>query len=211
MNRREFNTYLGAAAAASTTLGSAAALAAGAQWALEADVAECCSCEIPCPCNFGRRTDLQCNGNRLIQITQGSIDGADLAGVSFLATFEMGKWVRIYVDEAIDDAHHAAFEKVFPLAFQGFHKLMVAKERVPMTVTRTATTVAYTVPDSAVEMKLMTGLGGKPITIDNLPSPAFYNYTQYESVVHRHKSDSAEFSHSGTNGFTSRMIVAGTA
>ncbi|MEQ8660501.1 MAG: DUF1326 domain-containing protein, partial [Gammaproteobacteria bacterium] len=189
-------------------LGAAAALAAGAPWALEADVAECCGCPIPCPCNFGRPTENVCNGNRLIQITEGSIAGADLAGISFLATFEMGKWVRIYLDETVAGARLAAFEAVFPLAFHGFHKLMVAQERVPLTVTRGTDTLAYGVPDSAVEMKLVAGLGGKPITIDNLPSPAFHNYTQYESVVHRHKSTSGEFSYSGTNGFTSRMIVA---
>ncbi|MEQ8232253.1 MAG: DUF1326 domain-containing protein [Gammaproteobacteria bacterium] len=211
MNRRDFNTYLGAAAAAGTVLGANAALAAGATWALEADVAECCSCAIPCPCNFGRPTDKTCNGNRLIQITQGSIDGADLAGINFLATFDMGKWVRIYVDETIDEAHAAAFEAILPLAFHGFHKLMVAQERVPMTITRGNDSLAYSVPDSAVEMKLVRGLGGKPITIDNLPSPAFYHYTQYESVVHRHKSASGEFSYDGTNGFTSRMIAASAA
>ena len=210
MNRRNFKAAIGAAVATPAILGHAHA-ATASQWSLEADVAECCSCEIPCPCNFGRRTDLQCNGNRLIQITDGQIDGASLAGISFLATFEMGKWVRIYVDDSMSEASSKAFERIFPLAFGGFKKLMVAMEHVPMTVSRGEGEMAYSVPDSNVQMKRMVGLDGKPITIDNLPSRAFFNYTQYESVVHTHKSDSAEFSHSGTNGFTSRMIVSSGA
>ena len=55
----------------------------------------------------------------------------------------------------------------------------------------------------------MRGLNGKPITIDNLPSVAYHKYTQYESVVHTHKSDGGDFSHKGTNGFTSVMIAQG--
>lgn len=210
MNRREFTASLAAASAAPALLGTANVLAAP-HWALSADIAECCTCAIPCPCNFGRPTKKACLGNRLIQITEGNIDGASLAGVSFLATFDMGNWVRIYVDETVDDARMKAFEAVFPLAFQGFDKLMVARERVPLTVKRTADTVSFAVPDSAVEMKLMAGLNGKPVTIANLPSPVFHDYTQFESVVHRHRSASGEFSASETNGFTSKMIVQSAA
>ncbi|MCB1748190.1 MAG: DUF1326 domain-containing protein [Gammaproteobacteria bacterium] len=207
MNRREFAAALGVVATAPAVLSSARAFAAAA-WALEADVAECCSCAIPCPCNFGRPTDKQCLGNRLVRITRGQVGGADLAGIAFLATFDMGKWVRIELDDSLDAAHSAAFEAVFPLAFEGFHKGTVARERVPLKVTAGAGTLAWSTPTSAVEMKRLAGLDGKPITIANLPSPAFYDYTQYESVVHRHDSAQGRFDFSGTNGFTSRMVVA---
>jgi len=208
MQRREFNTYLGAATLATTSIGRAARANPTPAWAIEADVAECCSCAIPCPCNFGRPTKQRCLGNRLIQITEGHIDGAPLDGVAFVVTFEMGKWARVYLDQTIDAARLAAFEQVFPLAFAGFDKFAPAREQVPLTVTRTDSTVAFAVPDSAVEMKLLLGLNGKRITIDGLPSPMFHGYTQYESVVHRHRSDALEFAHSETNGFTSRMLAA---
>lgn len=207
MNRRDFTAGLAAASALPGLLG-AANVKAAPRWSLVADVAECCTCEIPCPCNFGRPTTKQCLGNRLIQINEGSIDGADLAGVAFLATFDMGNWVRIYVDETLSEAQMAAYDAILPLAFQGFNKLLVAQERVPLKVSRSADTVKFEVPASAVEMKLMAGLDGKPITIDNLPSPVFHHYTQYESVVHRHLSASGEFEASETNGFTSKMIVS---
>ena len=34
------------------------------------------------------------------------------------------------------------------------------------------------------------------------------HYTQYESTVHTHEGGDARFSHTGTNGFTSRMEVS---
>ena len=52
---------------------------------------------------------------------------------------------------------------------------------------------------------VMRGFGGKPVKVMNLPNPAYQDYTQYKSVVHKHASDKATFSHSGTNGFTSTM------
>jgi len=208
MKRRKFNQLLGAAAVVPTILGAQAVAGSASEWSLAADVAESCSCEIPCPCNFGRPTKLRCDGSRLIQITEGSIDGADLAGISFVATFEMREWVKVYVDETLSDAQMEAVEKILPAAFGGFHKLMRSMERVPLTVERSDTTVRYSVPASTVEIKLLEGMDGKPIKIEGLPSPAFYDYVQYESVTHTHKSADGEFSHTGTNGFTSRMIVS---
>jgi len=207
MDRREFNLTLGAAALGAA-LGTQAARAVGAPaWALEADIAECCSCAIPCPCNFGRPTKKMCEGNRLIQITQGQIDGADLAGIDFLVSFSMGKWTRIYVSDALADAQYAAFDRILPLAYPKFLEISRSIERVQLTVTREAGIIRFATPASRVEMTLVAGLDGVPIRITGLPSPVFHDYVQYESVVHEHVSEGARWSHSGTNGFTSRMIV----
>lgn len=209
MNRRQFSLSIGAAAATPLVLSNPVIAGTEPSWSLIADITESCSCEIPCPCNFGRPTDLRCEGSRLIQINSGDIDGLDPAGVAFVATFEMGKWAKIYLDESLNDAQVEAFDKALASPFKGFKKLMRSMDRVPISVERTADKVRFSVPESTVEIALLRGLNGQPITIDNLPSPAFHNYTQYESVVHQHKSIDAEFSHSGTNGFTSKMIANG--
>ncbi|MGR8947973.1 MAG: DUF1326 domain-containing protein [Gammaproteobacteria bacterium] len=208
MKRRDFNHFLGLAAAASTVLGASTASAGGA-WSFTADIAECCSCEIPCPCNFGRPTKLRCDGSRLIQIRDGHAGKQDLAGISFVATFEMREWAKIYVDETLNEKQMAALESIMPLAFKGFHKLKKSMITVPLTVSRSAETVSFETPEIEVKMKLLKGMDGKAIKISGLPSPAFYDYTQYESVAHRHKGGDREWSHSGTNGFTSRMVVSG--
>ena len=208
MKRRDFGVYVGVAGAAAMTNATVQAAAQKA-WDLKAHVAESCSCEIPCPCNFGRPTKLKCEGSRLIQITEGQVGGADLAGISFVVTFDMGNWTRLYVDEAMTEAQRAAWDKILPLAFGGFKKLMTTHQYVPLSVERSTDKVSFSVPDSTVEIELMKGLDGGPIRINNLPSASYHDYVQYESLVHKHKSDAAEFSHKGTNGFTSTMIVSG--
>jgi hypothetical protein len=205
MDRRRFTQYLLSAAAIPVVLRQDPAGTGGESWVFKADVAESCSCSIPCPCNFGHPTERMCNGSRLIQIREGRFGDEDLSGVSFVVTFGMGQWTKIYVDDRIDDRQMAAFEGLFPLAFAGFHRLMRSIERVPMEIERSATTVRYSVPESTVEIELVQGLNGQPITVDGLPSTAFVGYTQYQSRIHRHKSEEFEFSYTNTNGFTSRM------
>mgnify|MGYP001450790579 CR=1 FL=1 len=210
MKRREFVKFVGAAAFLNTST-----LSAGQEkkhsWEFEADVAEACGCAIPCPCNFGRRTKNKCEGSRLIQLTSGNINGKDLTDISFVATFHMGQWTRIYIDETLSSESRAAFDQLLETAFKGFKKLSHIIEYTPLLVEREPDTVFFTVPESTVKIALLPGLDGKPISVNGLPNIAFYEYTQYESVIHKHTSTSGEFSHSGTNGFTSRMIFAGSA
>lgn len=208
MKRREFNNVLSAVAIAPAILGSARDSAAASAWSLTANVAECCSCEIPCPCNFGRPTKLRCDGNRLIEVTQGQVDGADLAGIRFVVTFEMGQWTRIYVDERLDEKQMEAFDAIMPLAFGGFLRLARSVETAPISVVRSSDLLAFSTPASEVEMKPLVGFDGGPISISGLPSNVFHDYVQYESVKHTHKGQGRDWSYSGTNGFVSRMIAS---
>jgi hypothetical protein len=198
---------LSAAAVAPVLLGKSRKARAAGEWSLAADVAECCSCEIPCPCNFGRPTTLRCDGNRLIEIREGHVDDLDLAGVRFLVAFEMGQWTRIYVDDKLSDSQNAAFDAILPLAFAGFERGARSIERVPLSVDRSAETIQFAVPESEVEMTPLRGLNGELIRINGLPSNAFFGYVQYESVRHNHTGPDRQWSHNGTNGFTSQMIA----
>lgn len=214
MLRRDFNRLLGA-----LTVGPALTSAGplieplGAtepprRWTLRASIAECCSCAIPCSCNFGR-PEGTCFGNRLIQIREGNLDGADLAGLSFVVTFHMGRWTRIYLDGALPAARVATLEALLPVAFAGFDRVARTKERVRLDVQEGADTFSFSVPESRVEMKLLPGLNGSPIRVTGLPNPAYHDYVQYESVVHTHRSADGDWSYSGTNGFRSEMRVSG--
>jgi hypothetical protein len=180
--------------------------AAAPHWHLTATVAESCSCTISCPCNFGGEPNRSpCEGNRLIAITSGEYEGTDLANVSFLVTFNMRNWSKIYVSDKVTDKQMAAVEALMPIAFAGFHRGMLSFTKAPITMDITEKRVRFSGPESSVDMEVMTGLGGKPVQIKNLPNPAYQDYTQYKSVVHKHASDKATWSHSGTNGFTSTM------
>ena len=120
----------------------------------------------------------------------------------------MGKWSRIYVDENLNDDQMNAYDTIMPLAFNYFVQLSISAERAPLTVARTNNLIKFSVPASEVEMKPLVGLDGGPISINGLPSNAFHNYVQYESVKHIHKGPGRKWSHSGTNGFISKMLAS---
>jgi hypothetical protein len=180
--------------------------AAEPNWHLVATVAESCSCTVSCPCNFGGEPNRNpCEGNRLIAIKTGHYEGVDLADVSFLVTFTMRSWSKIYVSDKVSEKQMAAVEALLPIAFAGFHRGMLSFTKAPITMDITEKRVRFSGPESSVDMEVMSGLGGKPVKIMNLPSPAYQDYTQYKSVTHTHASDKATWSHAGTNGFTSTM------
>ncbi len=182
--------------------------AAQPRWHITATVAESCSCTISCPCNFGGNPNRNpCEGNRLIAIKAGHYEDTDLAGVSFLVTFTMREWSKIYVADKVTEKQMAAVEALLPIAFAGFHRGMLSLSKAPITMEITDRKVKFSGPESSVEMDVMTGAGGKPVKILNLPNPAYQDYTQFKSASHTHASDKARWSHSGTNGFTSTMDV----
>jgi hypothetical protein len=209
MNRRDLGKVIGTVAVTAIPLARMRSARAQGTWALTANLAECCSCEIPCPCNFGRPTQLRCDGNRLVEIVEGHAGTLDLAGVRFVVSFEMGKWTRIYADAAMSAMQKSGFETILPLAFAGFQRGARSIEHVPITVDRRIDAIRFSTPASEVEMKPLVGLDGGPIRISGLPSNTFFDYVQYESVTHTHRDPDRDWSYSGTNGFTSRMMASG--
>ncbi len=182
--------------------------AAEPNWHITATVAESCSCTVSCPCNFGGEPNRNpCEGNRLIAITSGHYEDVDLKGVSFLVTFTMRTWSKIYVTDRVSDKQMKAVEALLPIAFAGFHRGMLSFTKAPITMNITESRVTFSGPESSVEMDVMKGFGGKPVKVLNLPNAAYQDYTQYKSVSHTHTGADHSWKHSGTNGFTSTMDV----
>jgi hypothetical protein len=187
---------------------SAPPRAAAPNWHITATVAESCSCTVSCPCNFGGEPNRNpCEGNRLISIDSGHYEDVDLKGVSFLVTFTMRTWSKIYVSDRVSDKQMAAVEALLPIAFAGFQRGMLSFTKAPITMNITPDKVSFAGPESSVEMDVMKGFGGKPVKVMNLPNPAYQDYTQFKSVSHTHTSAGHSWTHSGTNGFTSTMDV----
>jgi hypothetical protein len=180
-------------------------------WHVTADVAESCSCAISCPCNFGSHpTHDYCYGNRLYQITRGHYRDTDVSGLELMVTFSMNEWAKLYVSDRVSDAQMKALEKLVPHFLGGFQRSgILSTQKVPLAVERSEGKLKFRVPDSEVDMDVMTGYDGKPVTIENLPSPTYQHYTQYKSVVTRHRGGDREFEYSGTTGFTSKLDVGG--
>jgi hypothetical protein len=187
---------------------TASSRAADPNWHLTATVAESCSCTISCPCNFGGDPNrMPCEGNRLISITSGHYEDVDLQGVSLLVTFGMRNWSKVYVSDRVSERQMAAVEALMPIAFAGFQRGMLSLQKAPITMNITEKRVTFSGPESSVEMEVVSGFGGKPVKILNLPSPAYQDYTQFKSVTHEHRGADHPFHYSGTNGFTSTMDV----
>ena len=181
-------------------------------WHVTATVAESCSCDVSCPCNFGSNpTRMPCDGNRLISMQAGHYQDVDLSGVALLITFTLGGWSKIYVSDRATARQMAAVEALLPIAFAGFHRGMLSFTKAPIAMEFTEKRVSFSGPESSVDMAMMTGNDGKPVKILNLPNPEFQDYTQYRSVVLRHESADHRFRYSGTNGFTSKMDVGSKA
>jgi hypothetical protein len=179
-------------------------------WQLSATVAESCSCTVSCPCNFGGEPSrMPCEGNRFIAIDKGHYADVDLSGVQLLVTFNMRNWSKIYVSDKVSERQMKAVEAMLPLAFAGFHKGMLSFTKAPITMDATPTRVKFSGPESSVEMELAKGFNGQAIRINNLPSAVFQEYTQFRSVSHTHSTKDHSWSHSGTNGFTSKWNAGG--
>ena len=177
---------------------------AAPDWHIVATLAESCSCAVSCPCNFGGKPSHDpCHGNRLVTITKGYVGTVELSGVSFLVTWELGVWTDITISDKVSDAQRAALDTVLPFAFGSMRRTQLQITKAPITIDMTETRVRFSTPDSTVDMEVMTGAGGKPVKVLNLPSPLYQDYTQYRSTVHQHTSGGHTFSHTGTNGFTS--------
>ncbi len=186
----------------------ASSVAQDEDWHVTADVAESCSCDVSCPCNFGSSpTHDYCHVNRLYEITKGHHGDTDVSGLELVVTFSMGEWSKFYVSDKASDAQMEALERLTPHFLGRFQRGLLSTERVPLSVERTDDKLKFSVPASSVEMDVMKGFGGKPVKVLNLPSSLFQDYTQYKSVDHRHTGDDKAFQYSGTTGFASKLDV----
>jgi hypothetical protein len=145
----------------------------------------------------------------MISIEQGRYGDVDLAGVQLLVTFNMRNWSKIYVSDKVSDRQMKAVEGLLPLAFAGFHRGMLSFTKAPITMEATESRVKFSGPESSVEMEVMKGFNGKAITVSNLPSAVFQDYTQFRSVSHTHTTTAHSWNHKGTNGFTSKWAASG--
>jgi len=181
-------------------------------WAIDATLSGSCSCNAMCPCVFGSPpTQGFCEGSRLIEIKSGHYFGTNLDGLGMVLTRRGGEWAKLYIDEAASDSQMNALVELLKLDETmglGGNTEIISKEKVKISVERASDRVKFSVPASTVEIEMMEGLGGKPIKVDNLRKPFLDDYTQYKSISNIHQSDEHKFSHSGTNGFVSRLVAS---
>ena len=194
-----------------TLLAWAPVLAAAAEtvdWVLKADYVDACSCDLTCPCLFGGSlTHGYCKGASLVQIREGHYGDVDLAGVSVLAVYDSGVWIKFFVSENATEEQTGAVVELLPVAEGFFDSPVREVKNVPITVTRTDNTVKITTEGTFVELEQIKNAAGEPIKVVGLPAKGFpglpyLDHTQYKTVALTHDSETEKYDFSGTNGYT---------
>lgn len=181
-------------------------------WSVKARYTDTCSCAPTCPCFFGSApTHGYCEGITLVEIDEGHYGDVQLDGVAVLAVYRGGDWIKFYVTDKADKTQTEAALELLP-TFEEFFAIdnVLEVENVPLTVERTAERIKITTPNTFAEIEVMKGKNGKPIKIENLPSPDFpappyLDHTQYRSVILKHEAEDKQFEYEGRNGFTARI------
>jgi hypothetical protein len=187
-------------------------------WSVKADYTDTCSCQPTCPCLFGSAPTLgHCEGVTLIEIESGHYGNVRLDEVKVLAVYRGGDWIKFYVSDEADKAQTEAAVKLLP-TFEEFFAIenVLEVKNVPISVERSAERMTISTPNTTAEIEIMKGKNGKPIKIENLPSPGFpapplLDHTQYRSVTLKHDAEDKQFEYSGTNGFTARIEAVAPA
>ena len=205
-------------AACTTELPANDALAQNPAWSVKARYTDTCSCAATCPCLFGSApTHGYCEGITLVEIESGHFGDVNLDGGEVLAVYRGGDWIKFYVTNEADETQTEAALKLLP-TFEEFFAVenILEVENVPIMVERSAESMKISTPNTLAEIEIMKGNNGKPIKIQNLPSPEFpappyLDHTQYRSVILKHDAEDKQFEYSGTNGFTARIeaVAAG--
>lgn len=180
-------------------------------WVLKADYVDACSCDLTCPCIFGGSpTHDFCKGATLVEINEGHFGDFDLAGVTVLAVYNSGEWIKFFVSDNATQEQTETVVEFLPIA-EGFFDSPVREVRnLPIEVTRSQDRVKISADETIVELELIQGMTGDPIQVTGLPAQGFpglpyLNHTQYKTVTLIHNGDQEQFEFSGTNGYTAEI------
>jgi hypothetical protein len=146
----------------------------------------------------------------LVEIKEGHYGQVDLAGVTVLAVYNSGKWIKFIVSENATEAQTDAVVEFRP-AVEGFFEAPVRDVRnLPIFVKLTKDKVKITTEGIIIELEQIRNADGEPIKVLGLPAHGFpglpyLNHTQYRTVALIHDSEKEKFNFSGTNGYTARI------
>lgn len=187
-----------------------------AGWAVKGTWSDTCSCKVSCTCFMGSGpTEHFCEGSSLVEIDEGHYGGVELDGLKAMFSHRIGQWARIYVTDTATAEQVDALAAVIPLTIPFIEdKMIETVEVVPISVERTETTVKFSAPETTVELEIVLGANGEPVSISNLPLkglpfPEVLDHRQYKSVLSKHQSEAHSFEWSGRNGLVAKVDRAG--
>ena len=179
-------------------------------WSLKGKNLIYCNCDYGCPCESNANpTHGECTGIVGFQIDEGHFGDVDLDGVTFIVTFNIGNWTKLYFSDEASEEQVAATVELLRKQSGFLYGDLLEVERVPLELERSGARIAYSTPQTNTVIEAMLGIDDEPIQVTNL---RFRDYTQFESetVSHTAEDESQSFEYAGTNGFTANYAAAGS-
>ncbi len=178
------------------------------KWSVEVDYVDACSCNVICPCLFDSDpTNRECLGQAYLKVTKGHYGDVDLTGVTAHHAYKMGAWDRYTVSNKASKEQAKALRKVIDAALNLTSGEIVSYKQGPVSYKKRDGKILLSAEGSELELEIVPGADGKPIRMVN--HPMFVRYEQYRAVKNKHKSENADFSNVGTNGFTAKIVESG--
>lgn len=181
------------------------------EWVFKGDYVDACSCDLTCPCIFGGTpTRGFCKGATLVELTEARYGDVDLSGVTVLAVYNGGEWIKFFVSENATREQTDTVVKFLPIAEEFFAGPVREVRNVPISVTRTDERVKITTNGTLVEIEQIRNAAGEAIKVVGLPAagfpaPPYLNHTQYKTIALVHDSEDEKFDYTATNGFTAEI------
>jgi hypothetical protein len=147
----------------------------------------------------------------LVEIKEGHYGQVDLAGVTVLAVYNSGEWIKFFVSENATKEQTDAVVALLPVA-EGFFEAPVRDVRnLPISVERTKDKVKITTERTLIELEQIRNADGEPIRVVGLPAHGFpglpyLNHTQYKTVALIHDSEKEKFDFSGVISESARRV-----
>jgi len=156
-------------------------------WELKGIYNEACASEGHCPYYFGRDKEGGCRYFMVFRITEGSVGGVDLAGITAIylgdlphSTYEEvmreGSEGAIYISDKATPAQREILDTLAVDALGGvLMKRVLGVSYVNIDVTQEEGAVAFKMPAGEMKMELTRSGGGDPVFMENVTIPFLSN------------------------------------
>lgn len=174
-------------------------------WEIKGIYNEACASEGHCPYYFGRDKEGGCRYFMVFRITEGGVDGVDLAGITAIylgdlphSTYEEvmreGSEGAIYISDKATPAQREILDTLAVEALGGaLMKRVLGVKYVHIDVTEQEGAVAFKMPAGEMKMELTRSGDGNPVLMENVTIPflsnvkaahtPFWNWSDYNRHV----------------------------
>jgi len=156
-------------------------------WEIKGVYNEACASEGHCPYYFGRDKEGGCRYFMVFRITEGTVNGVDLSGITaiylgdlphptYAEVVEKGSEGAIYLSESATSEQRAILDKLVVEALGGvLMKRVLGVNYVPIGIEEGDGAVHFRMPAGEMKMMLTRSRNGDPVRLENATLPFLSN------------------------------------